>query len=450
LNEVRVDGAFLAICVAAALLTGIAFGLVPALQWTGSSFVHGRAGAGGQGRRLRDVLVIAEVALSTVLLIGAGLLLRSLERLTNLDPGFRAGGVLIAHVDMTSTTYSTSGKPGPNRPQVSFRRIVEQVRSAPGVIAAGGANRLPLASIIESQGDVLVTEDSPNDKSLRGNPRAVTPHYFDVMGMRLLRGRPFTEADTDESEQVVIVDQAAARRYWPGRDPLGRRMSMINTRFAPDARHWMKVVGVVADVRHERLDTVPGPQFYVPYFTGEWRTPYLVLRTAGDPEAFGPTLRKMVGAADGNAVVTDVRPMQALVAASTSALRFRTLLLAAFSLLALFLAAAGIYAVMSYIVEQRTSEIGVRMALGARTIDIFIMVLGRGTVLACAGMALGIVAALTLRGLISALLFETSASDPLVLAPAAALLLLTALGACCAPSWSAARVDPLVALRHDA
>jgi len=448
LNEVRADGAFLAICAATALLTGIGFGLAPALQWTGSGFVHGQATAGGQGRRLRDVLVIAEVALSTVLLIGAALLLRSLERLNTVDPGFRAGAVLTARIDMSSAMYSTSATPGPNRPQVSFRRLIEQVRSATGVIAAGGANRLPLAGIVEGQGDVVVTEDSPNVGSLRGNSRAVTPDYFEVMGISVLRGRSFTETDTDQSERVVIVDQAAARRYWPGRDPLGRGMAMINTRF-PSAPHWMKVVGVVADVRSGGLDTVSLPQFYVPYFNGEWRSPYMVVRTAGDPAAFGPTLRQVISAADGNAVVTDIRPMEALVAASTSLLRFRAVLLAGFSVLALFLAAAGIYAVMSYTVEQRTSEIGVRMALGARTIDIFMMVVGRGAVLAGAGLAIGIVTALTLRGLIAALLFETSASDPLALSLVATLLLLTALGACCAPSLVAARVDPLVALRHD-
>jgi putative ABC transport system permease protein len=449
LNEVRADTAFLAICAATAVLTGIVFGLAPALQWTRSGFVHGQAGAGGQGRRLRDILVIAEVALSTVLLIGAALLLRSLERLNTVDPGFRPGGVLTAHLDMSSVMYSTSAKPGPNRPQVSFRRLIEKMRNAPGVVAAGGANRLPLAGIVEGQGDAVVTDDSPSVGRLHGSSRAVTPDYFTVMGMPLLRGRAFTEADTDESELVVIVDEAVARRYWPGRDPLGQRMATVNTRFPSAPRHWMKVVGVVAPVRSDGLDTVSLPQFYVPYFDGEWRSPYMVVRTAGDPAAFGATLRQLVNATDGNAVVTEVRPMDALVSASTALLRFRTLLLGAFSALALLLAAAGIYAVMAYTVEQRTSEIGVRMALGARTLDIFRMVLGRGVILAVVGLAIGLVAALALRGLIAALLFETSASDPLALSLVAVLLLLTALGACYVPSLKAARVDPLVALRHD-
>jgi putative ABC transport system permease protein len=323
------------------------------------------------------------------------------------------------------------------------------VRNAPGVIAAGGANRLPLTGLPENQGNSVAIEDRPNEALFPGEERAVTPDYFAAMGMRLLRGRGLTEADTDESDLVVIVDEAAARRYWPGRDPIGRRMAMVNTRFPSPQRHWMKVVGVVDNVRQAGLDAVAHPQFYVPYFNGEWRSPYMVVRTAGDPAAFGSALRRIITASDGNTVVTDVRPMQELVSDSASLLRFRTLLLSAFSVLALLLAAAGIYAVMSYAVEQRTAEIGVRMALGARTMDIFMMVLGRGAVLTCAGLTIGVAAALALRGLIAALLFETSASDPLALTLVAALLLFTALAACCAPSFSAARVDPLVALRHD-
>jgi putative ABC transport system permease protein len=450
LNEARPDATFIWICAATAVLTGIGFGLAPALQWTGSRFVHGQPAIGGQRSRLREVLMIAEVTLSTVLLAGAGLFVRSLERLDAVNPGFQAEGVLTARVDMSSATYSTSAMPGPNRPQIFFRRLLEQLHSDPGVIAAGGTNRLPLAGIIESQGETVAIEDNPSDRSLRGGSRAVTPDYFRAIGMRLLRGRNFTEADTDASEPVVIVDETAARRYWPRRDPLGRRMATINTRFPSPAPHWMRVVGVVADVRHSGLDTAPHPQFYLPYFRGEWRDAFLVVRSQGDPAALAPALQRRVGAADPNAVVTDIRPMETLVAASTSQMRFRARLLTAFSVLALLLAAAGIYGVMSCIVEQRTAEIGVRMALGARAIDIFAMVLSRGAALTGAGLTIGIGAALMLRRVIASLLFETSAADPLALGAVAAILLLGSLGACWAPSRRAARVDPLVALRHEA
>ena len=449
LNEIRPDAAFLAICAAAAVLTGIGFGLAPALQWTRSSFVHGQPVIGGRSRRLRDGLIVAEIALSTVLLAGAALLLRSLDRLESVDPGFRAEGVLTVGIDMISAAYSTSARPGPNRPQVSFRRLLDQVRTVPGVVAASGTNRLPLAGIIDGQGEVVATEDNPNDRSLRGDFRAVTPDYFHAMGMRLLRGRAFTEADTDESEPVVIVNEAAAARYWPGLDPIDRRFVTINIRFPAPVPRWKRVVGVVADVRHAGLEIAARPQFYVPYFDGEWRNVFLVVRTAGDAAALGPTLRQRVAATDANAVVTDVRPMETLVAASTSQPRFRAKLLAAFSMLALLLALAGIYGVMSYLVERRTAEIGLRMALGARAIDIFTMVLGRGAAVAALGLALGIGAALLLRRLIASLLFETSPSDPLALSAAAAILLLGTLAACWAPSQRAARVDPLVALRHE-
>ncbi|HXB70613.1 MAG TPA: ABC transporter permease [Candidatus Acidoferrales bacterium] len=480
LSQVRPDAALLLICAAIAVLTGIGFGLAPALQSAGTQFVHGQPGVGGvvggQRRRLGDMLVIVEVALSTVLLVGAALLLRSLERLDTIDPGFRPEGVITARIDMSSATYSTSALPGPNRPQVFFRRLLEQVRALPGVTAAGGTNRLPLAGVIDGQGDIVTVEGMPTGHSLHGSQRSVTPDYFRVMGMRLLSGRVFTEADTDESEAVVVVDEAAAARFWPGLDPIGRRMTTINPRFASPTPHWMKVVGVVANVRHAGLDAAPRPQFYVPYFRGEWRNAFLVVSRLsgpligargsgavgrgqlsggrpGDPRsgegALGLALRRLVAVADRNAVVTEVRPMEALLAASTSPHRFRARLLTAFSMLALLLAAAGIYGVMSCVVERRTAEIGMRMALGARAADIFGMVLGRGLVLAGAGLAIGSGAALMLRNLIAGLLFETSASDPLAISAAAALLLATALAACWAPSQRAARVDPLIALRHD-
>jgi predicted permease len=339
--------------------------------------------------------------------------------------------------------------PGPNRPQISFRRLLDQVRAVPGVVAAGGTNRLPLAAGVEPSGDVVTTEENPSGRSLRGDSRAVTPDYFQAMGMRLLSGRGFTEADTDESEPVVIVDETAARLYWPGRDSLGRRMAMINTRFPTPTPHWMRVVGIVANVRHARLDTPPRPQFYLPYFRGEWRNAFLVVRVQGDPAALGSTLRNQISAVDRNAVVTDVRPMVALLTASTSQPRFRAQVLASFSLLALLLAVAGIYGVMLCVVEQRTPEIGMRMALGARATDIFAMVLGRGAALSVTGLAIGIGAALLLQRLIASLLFETSPTDPIVLAQVGVLLLVAALAACWAPSRRAARVDPLVALRHE-
>jgi predicted permease len=449
LNEARPDSAFVVMCAVTAVLAGIGFGLVPALQWAGPGYAHGRRSLGGDGRRVRDALVIGEVALATILLAGAALFLRSLERLDAVDPGFRAEGVVTARIDMSSATYSTSAEPGPNRPQVFFRRVLEQLRAVPGVIAVGGSNRLPLAGVIEGRGQIVATDDDPSGRSLRGDLRAVTTDYFRVMGIRLVHGRMFTEADTDQSDPVVIVDEVTANRYWPGRDPLGRRMAMINTRFPAPAPHWMRVVGVVGNTRHDGLDTASRPQFYLPYFSGEWRNAFLVMRTEGDPAAFVSTIRRQVAATDPNAVVTDVRPMEALITASTAPARFRTRLLTIFSALALLLAAAGVYGVVSCIVDQRTPEIGIRMAVGARAIDIFIMILSRAVALAGAGLAIGIGVALALRRVIASLLFETSPSDPLTLSLVAVILLAGTLLACWAPSWRAAQVDPMMALRRE-
>jgi len=446
LHEVGPDAAFFGICAATALLSGIAFGLAPALQSAGSGFVHGQPMIGGVRRRLRDGLVVAEVALSTVLLVGAALLLRSLGRLDAIDPGFHPQGVLAASIDMTSAAYSSSAEPGPNRPQLSFRRVLDGLRGLPGVTVAAGTNRLPLAGIVEGQGEIVTVEGGAGDTSLRGDERAVTPEYFRVMGMSLRSGRAFTEADNDQSESVVIVDEAAARRYWPGSSPIGRRMAVINPRFP--AIQWKKVVGVVSSVRYTALDVPGRPQFYVPYLRGEWRNASVVIRTESDLATLGRAIRRQVASADPNAVVTGIRPMEALVEGSTAQMRFRTRMLSAFSLLALLLAAAGIYGVMSCVVEQRTAEMGLRMALGARRIDIFRLVLGRAVLLVAVGLALGNIAANWLQQLIAGLLFQTSASDSAALSAVAAILLLSALAACWAPSQRAARVDPLIALRN--
>ncbi|HTS61288.1 MAG TPA: ABC transporter permease [Candidatus Acidoferrales bacterium] len=446
LSGAQADGTFVGICAAVAVGTGILFGLAPALAWAGSAFVHGQAAMGGPGRGLRSALVISEVAVCTVLLAGAALLLRSLGRLDAVDPGFRSEGVLTARVEMTAAAYSTSAAPGPNRPQLAFRRIIDHLRTIPGVISAGGANRLPLAGIVEGQGEAVAVEGR-TDGLQRGDTRAVTPEYFDTMGMRLLRGRGFTEADTDQSKAVVIVNESAARRYWPGQDPIGRRMAPVNTRFPVPVPRWTEVVGVVADVRHARLDAASRPQYYEPYLRGEWRSPYLVVRVQGDPAQFAGALRRAVAAADGSAVTTEVRTMETLVAASSAPLRFRARLLAAFALLALLLAAAGIYGVMSCLVEQRTAEIGVRMALGADSHHIFSMVLGRGMLLSGTGLAIGMGGALLLERVIAGLLFETSALDPVALSTVGLVLLASTLAACWAPSRRASQVEPASALR---
>jgi len=448
LADVHIDGAFIWICASLAVVTGVAFGLAPAFAFAGASFAHGRSGAGGPGRRLRSALVIAEVALCTVLLAGASLLLRSITRLTAVDPGFRSQSLLTARIDMTSAAYSTSAQPGPNRPQLSFRRILDRVKSAPGVLDAGGANRMPLSGDVEELGSLVLVEGR-TDGYQRGFQRSVTPEYFGTMGIKLLAGRPFTEADTDQASAVAIVNQATARRYSPGLDPIGHRFAGINERFPSPTPHWMQVVGVVADVRQSRLDAPPNPEYYVPYLRGEWRSPYLVARVSGDPTALAAAIQRLVASADPNAVTTDIRPMDMLVDASSAPLRFRARLLASFAMLSLLLAAAGIYGVMSCLVEQRTAEIGVRMALGANTQRIFAMVMGSGLALTLAGVALGIAGALALRRLIAALLFETSPTDPAALFTVAAVLLAAALAASWAPSRRAALLDPIRALRAE-
>jgi len=449
LGRVETDARILAFTFVVSVFTGIVFGLVPALQASRPDLNEslkegGRAGAGAAGGRLRGALVIAEVALSLVLLVGAGLLIKSVARLRGVDPGFTAGGVVTMSLWLPGVKY-----PKGDSQHDFYARLAERVGNIPGVEAVGVTSVLPVSGgfdgrTIEVEGRAYGAGERPEVENYY-----VSPGYLRAMSIRLMRGRAFTDADTKDAPPVVLVSETMARRQWGDEDPLGKRLRYYDP-YANREVPWRTVVGVVADVKLTRLDREGAQGLYAP----EAQTPSpamtLVVRTAaGEPAGVVPAVRREIGALDRDLAVFNVKTMDELVADSLLLRRFSMLLLGAFAALALILASVGIYGVIAYTVSQRTHEIGVRMALGARRSDIFRLVVGRGMLLTLAGVAAGLIAALSLTRLMESLLFGVSASDPPTFVAIALLLTAVSLAACYVPARRATRVDPLIALRHE-
>ena len=448
LGEVGLDGRALAFTALASLATGVIFGLVPAIQASRPGVNEalresGRTGAGASGQRLRNAFVVAEVALALVLLAGAGLTLKSFWRLQAVDPGFNPDGVLTMRLMLPFTTH----------PQISeraafFRQVVERLRALPGVAAAGAVSRIPMAP--GSNSGTMTGENSavgPNDPQVEVETRWASPAYFQSMGIALLRGRDFNDADVEGTLPVAVVDESFARRFYPNDDPIGKRIKRGGPR---SANPWKTIIGVVRSVRNQRLDISSLPQAYFPVFQ-EADTMYnlsFAVRASGvEPLGLTQSVRAAVLEVDRNQPVFDVKPLRQIVADSIALRRLALLLLTVFAVVALALAAAGIYGVMAYSVTQRAHEIGVRMALGARGSDVLRLVVRQGLKLALFGVALGLVVALALTRLMEALLFGVSATDPLTFAGITLLLLVVALMACWIPARRATRVDPMIALR---
>ena len=449
LKEVGLDARVVGFTTAVSVLTGVLFGLAPALQVSrvhlADSLKEGARGSteGGGRVRARSLLVVSEVALSLVLLAGAGLLLRSFERVRAVDPGFDPQNVMTVGLSPARAKYQT-----PEQQAAFFGDVLRRVGEAPGVVSAGLTNVLPLSGD-NSAGTFLIDgrpAPSASEKP-RANYRVISPDYFRTMGIALKGGRSFTEHDAKDSPRVIVVNEARARRYFPGEDPLGKRI-LIETDPAlepnPPTR---EVVGVVADVRHESLEAPPEPEYYVPYRQEPERYMEVVAHTA--PGVGAEALRGAVKAVDREQYVPEVAPMGKLLADSVARRRFQLLLLGLFAAAALALAAVGIYGVMSYAVTQRTHEIGVRLALGAEGGDVLRMVVGQGLGLALAGVGVGLVAGLGLARAISGLLYGVSPADPLTFASVSLLLVAVALFSCVVPARRATRVDPMVALRHE-
>ncbi len=447
LPQVKINAAVLGFTLGVSILTGVIFGLVPAFEATRLSLTEslkeGGKNIGGSihSHRLRNSLVIAEIALALVLLVGAGLLIRSFARLQNVDPGFNANNVLTMKVGLPGRKYDTDQK------RIDFfRQAVAQMQSLPGVESAGAVSFLPFASphagtLVEIEG----RPKAPPGQGLGTGVIVTDVNYFRTMQIPLKRGRLYTDQEAAEMRHVVVVNEAFAEKNFPGEDPLGKRV-VIHMK---DDNQPCEIIGVVGDSKHMKLDAKAEPMSYWPHPELTYSGMTLVIRTQGEPTSVANAARNVIRTLDPEQPVADVRTMESLIGTSVARARFNTLLLTIFAVVALLLAGVGIYGVMAYSVAQRTHEIGVRMALGARAGDVLRLVVRRGMTLALGGVAIGVAASFALTRLMATLLFNVSATDPLTFAGIPFLLALVALLACLIPARRAAKVDPMVALRYE-
>jgi putative ABC transport system permease protein len=454
LAQARVDGPVLAFALGLTLLSGLVFGLAPALR-TAARPPHealkegGRSGSrAGSRDRLRNALVVAEIALALVLLTGAGLLIRSAVALNGVDPGFDPRGVVAGRVSLPAAAYES-----PDQVVGAFERIVQHAAAVPGVASAALVSAAPLEG---GSSNGLIPEGRPHDISsvINSLMRLVTPDYFATMRIDLVRGRGFTTQDRQGAPRVMIINEALARQAFPGQDPIGKRISCCERVDGGPA--WKEVIGVARDVRALGLDEEPMPEFYLPIaqapaaaWTWTDRTLTLAARAAGDPAVLMTPLRLAVADVDPSLPLYNIGTMQGRVTDSLAQSRFSTMLLTVFGAIALILAAIGVYGVISYGVAQRTQEIGIRMALGARHGDVLAMIVRHGAALAGVGLAVGVAAALALAGLLETLLFEVSPTDPPTFAVGLVVLSVVAVLAAALPARRAARTDPMVALRAE-
>jgi putative ABC transport system permease protein len=448
-EHIGLDGRMLAAAVVISVGAGLLFGVLPALvasdqriSVTLNEQARGATG-GSRTRRLRAALLVAELACSLVLLTGAALLIVSFKRLVDVSPGFRAEQLVMIRLSLPGSRY------GEHAQAVAFyESVMDRLRTIPGVQRVAATSALPFSGDDARLNLEIEHRTWELQGPVRAHPRLVSPDYFSTLGIPLVRGRTFDERDSASAPLVAVVNETAVRRFWPSGDPIGQRISLGSP------ERWLEIVGVVGDVRYEALNVEAEPEAYVPQRQGFFaignglsRALSLVIRTTNGV-AIASTVRSTIAAIDPQQPIGSVRAMDDLVAESVAPRRLNFILLSAFALVALALTAAGLYGVMSYIVAQRTREIGVRMALGATPGSVVRMVLAEAGALTVAGIGIGIVGALVLTRSMTSLLFGVGAADPVIYAGVSILLAAVALLAAAAPSSRATRIDPLIALRE--
>jgi len=425
------------------LLTGLIFGVVPALQTSrvdlNDTLKEAARGSSGGRSRARSLLVVAEIAMSLVLLVGAGLMVQSFLRLRSVNIGLDTKNVLTAALITPRAKYKASER------AALIKQIVTQVSSLPGVESASATATLPLNGNNWGRG-LTVEGNAATDQTPMVQHTVVTPGYFRTMGITLLAGRDFNDSDTKDSPDVTIIDERLARLYWPNQSPIGKRV-----RFGPreDNEPWHTIVGVVSKIRHQRMQEETDPSVYLPHQKVPTGGMTLVARTSSNPHDFVRALRREVAQLDPDVAVSEVATMDEVVAESIWQPRLYAMLFAVFAGGALLLALIGIYGVMAFLVQTRTHEIGIRMALGASARDVFRLIVGRGMTLTAVGVVIGVAGAIALTRLMHSLLFNTSTTDPFIFILISAVLSLAAFFACYLPARRAARVDPLIALRYE-
>jgi predicted permease len=448
LNGTIVNSSVLLFTTAISVTTGIVFGILPALRISGLNLVGslrsgGSGGVGSGGQRLRDGLVVVEIAFAIVLLAGATLMIRSFANLLHLDPGFRADHVLVMRTPVQIKKYDSQAKRA-----AFYDAILDRVEHLPGVISAGYTTFVPLtnaggASVITIEGH---PEPGPG-QVLIPNARVISRDYMSTLRVKLLDGRLFDERDAADTPYVALINQTMARNFWPGENPVGKRFK--KSTYQQDVP-WITVVGIVADMHQAGLAVPARPEMYLPYQQQKFFPPdWLAVRASGDPMLLAETVRQQVWAVDKEQAVANLMPLEQLVEDNIAPQQMQAILLGGFAVLALLLASLGIYAVLSFAVTQRTQEIGVRLTLGAHPRDVLRMILSRGLLLFSIGAGIGLAAALALSQVMTHQLFGVRATDPLSFVGVIALLAGVTLLACYVPARRATRVDPLVALRSE-